>query len=48
MKKDFVKVSMAEKYGVNKRKLSQTLKTFFLENMGCSRKIYNLYVEWRY
>ena len=48
MKRDYVKVSMAEKYGVSRHHLSQTLKTFFLENMGCSRKVYNLYVEYLY
>jgi putative transposase len=43
-----VKIHEAYRYAVNMRTLRQDTKQFFLENFGCSRKIYNLYVDYLY
>jgi putative transposase len=46
----FVPVTMkkAEKYAVNLRKLSEAVLVFFLKTFGCTRKVYNLYVDYLY
>ena len=38
----------SEKFAVDKRHLSEMDRTFFLQNCGCSRKVYNLYVSFLY
>ena len=43
-----VKIRKAEKYAISQRALSDETRNFFMQNFGCSRKVYNLYVDWLY
>ena len=43
-----VKLHKAEKYAIKKSALAADVHTFFLENFGCVRKVYNLYVDYLY
>lgn len=43
-----VKIRKAVKYAVSKRALTEETRTFFMQNFGCARKTYNLYVDWLY
>ena len=43
-----VLIRKAEKYSVNMRVLDENVRTFFMKNFGCCRKVYNLYVDWLY
>ena len=43
-----VKSHKAERYAVNKRAITEEARTFLMQNFGCSRKVYNLYVDWLY
>ena len=43
-----VKIRKAEKYAVSQRALTDETRGFFMQNFGCSRKVYNLYVDWLY
>ena len=43
-----VKGHKAERYAVSKRELTENTRTFLMQNFGCSRKVYNLYVNWLY
>ena len=43
-----IRMHKAEKYAVDMRMLDENTKTFFLRNFGCSRKVYNLYVDFLY
>ena len=43
-----VKIQKAVKYAVSKRALTEETRTFFMQNFGCARKTYNLYVDWLY
>ena len=43
-----VKIQKAEKYAVSQRALSNETRGFFMQNFGCVRKVYNLYVDWLY
>ena len=43
-----VKGHKAERYAVSKRALGEEARTFLMQNFGCSRKVYNLYVDWLY
>ena len=43
-----VRIRKAEKYSVNMRVLDENVRTFFMKNFGCCRKVYNLYVDWLY
>ena len=43
-----VKIRKAEKYAVSQRALSNETRVFFMQNFGCARKVYNLYVDWLY
>ena len=43
-----VRIRKAEKYAVSQRALSDKTRDFFMQNFGCSRKVYNLYVDWLY
>ena len=38
----------AEKYALDMVVLPEETKKFFLQNFGCSRKVYNLYVDYLY
>lgn len=38
----------AVRYAVNPTALTENVKTFFLKNWGCVRKVYNLYVDLYY
>ena len=40
-----VTMHKAEKYAVDPKGLTDGIRSFFLQNMGCSRKIYNLYTD---
>ena len=40
-----VTMHKTEKCAANKRYVTKYLSTFFLQNMGCSRKVYNLFVD---
>lgn len=35
----------AEKYAIDKHALTDEARTFFMKNFGCTRKVYNLYVN---
>ena len=41
-----VKTRKAVKYAVSKRALTEETRIFFMQNFGCVRKVYNLYVDW--
>ncbi len=43
-----VKIRKAEKYAVSQRALPDETRDFFMQNFGCCRKVYNLYVDWLY
>ena len=43
-----VKMHKAEKYAIDMRKLPESSRTFFMQSFGCSRKVYNLYVDCLY
>ena len=43
-----VKFHKAEKYAVKKSAITADVRTFFLQNFGCARKVYNLYVDHLY
>ena len=43
-----VKIRKAEKYAVSQRALTDRTRDFFMQNFGCCRKVYNLYVDWLY
>lgn len=43
-----VQFHKAEKYALDMAVLPEETKTFFLQNFGCSRKVYNLYVDYLY
>jgi len=43
-----VRIRKAEKYAVSQRALPDETRDFFMQNFGCSRKVYNLYVDWLY
>ncbi len=45
-----VPVSMhkAEKYALDKKALTDERLVFLMQNCGCARKVYNLYVSWLY
>lgn len=43
-----VQFHKAEKYALDMTVLPEETKTFFLQNFGCSRKVYNLYVDYLY
>lgn len=43
-----VTMHKAEKYAVCKKSLTERQKTFFMKNFGCSRKVYNAYVDFYY
>ena len=43
-----VTMHRSEKYAVDKRHLAEMDRTFLLQNCGCSRKVYNLYVDCLY
>ena len=43
-----VKMHKAAKFAIRKDCISDELKTYLLKTMGCSRKLYNLYVEHLY
>ena len=43
-----VKIRKAEKYAISQRALTDKTRDFFMQNFGCSRKVYNLYVDWLY
>ena len=39
---------MAAKYNVDEKKLDDKTRTFLYTTWGCTRKVYNLYVDWYY
>ena len=43
-----VTMHKAEKYAVDMRRLAPDVWSFLLRNMGCARKVYNLYVDYLY
>lgn len=43
-----VTIRKAEKYAVSQRALAEETRSFFMQNFGCNRKVYNLYVDWLY
>ena len=43
-----VTMHKAEKYAIDPKSLTDDIRTFFLKNMGCSRKVYNLFVGFLY
>ena len=43
-----VTLHKAEKYAFNMRRLSEDDRRFFMQNFGCARKVYNLYVDFLY
>ena len=43
-----VTMHKAEKYALDSRYLSEEKRLFFMCNFGCSRKVYNLYVDFLY
>ncbi|MCR5457514.1 MAG: transposase [Clostridiales bacterium] len=43
-----VTIRKAEKYAVSQRALTDKTRDFFMQNFGCCRKVYNLYVDWLY
>ena len=43
-----VKFYKAEKYAIKKSAITADVRTFFLQNFGCARKVYNLYVDYLY
>ena len=43
-----VNILEARRYAVNMKVLSEEAFLFFLENFGCARKVYNLYVDHLY
>ena len=43
-----VKFTEAIKYAVDMKALDETVFRFFIDNFGCARKVYNLYVDHLY
>ena len=43
-----VTMHKAEKYAIDPKGLTDDIRTFFLKNMGCSRKVYNLFAGFLY
>ena len=43
-----VRMHKAEKYAVHRRYVEETDRTFLMQNFGCARKVYNLYVDFLY
>ena len=43
-----VTLHKAEKYAFDMRRLSEDDRSFFMQNFGCARKVYNLYVDHLY
>ena len=43
-----VKSHKAEKYAVNIKTLTEEARSFLMQNFGCARKVYNLYVDHLY
>lgn len=43
-----VTMHKAVKYAVRRDRVTEELRTFFLKNMGCARKVWNLYTDFLY
>ena len=43
-----VTMHKAEKYAFDPKGLTDGTRSFFLQNMGCSRKVYNLFTDFYY
>ena len=43
-----VTLHKAEKYAFDMRRLAEDDRSFFMQNFGCARKVYNLYVDYLY
>ena len=43
-----VRMHKAEKYAVHRRYVKEADRTFLMQNFGCARKVYNLYVDFLY
>lgn len=43
-----LRINGAQKYAADKKLVTATLKTECLQTFGCTRKVYNLYVDYLY